>query len=44
MKKILLILFSLIIFNQKVLAVTLSEALLEAYINNPELKCWKRKY
>jgi len=36
-KKILLILLVSIIFNQKVFAVTLSEALLKAYINNPEL-------
>jgi outer membrane protein len=37
MKKILLILLTLIFINQKAFAVTLSEALLEAYINNPEL-------
>ena len=37
MKKILLILLTLIFVNQKAFAVTLSEALLEAYINNPEL-------
>jgi outer membrane protein len=37
MKKIFLILLTLIFINQKVFAVTLSEALLEAYINNPEL-------
>ena len=36
-KKILLILLVSILFNQKVSAVTLSEALLKAYINNPEL-------
>ena len=36
-KKILLILLVSIIFNQKVFAVTLSEALLKAYINNSEL-------
>ena len=36
-KKILLILLVSILFNQKVSAVTLSEALLQAYINNPEL-------
>ena len=36
-KKILLILLVSTIFNQKVFAVTLSEALLKAYINNPEL-------
>ena len=36
-KKILLILLVSILFNQKVFAVTLSEALLKAYINNPEL-------
>mgnify|MGYP006107865923 CR=1 FL=1 len=37
MKKIFLIFLSLILLNQKVYAVTLSEALLRAYINNPEL-------
>jgi outer membrane protein len=37
MKKILLILLTLIFINQTAFAVTLSEALLEAYINNPEL-------
>ena len=37
MKKILLILITLILVNQKVFAVTLSEALLQAYINNPVL-------
>jgi outer membrane protein len=37
MKKILLILLTLILVNQKVFAVTLSEALLQAYINNPAL-------
>jgi len=37
MKKIILIIFSLILFMPKVLAVTLSEALTEAYKNNPEL-------
>ena len=37
MKKILLILLTLILVNQKVFAVTLSEALLQAYINNPVL-------
>jgi len=37
MKKILLILLTLIFFNQKAFAVTLSEALLQAYVNNPEL-------
>jgi outer membrane protein len=37
MKKIFLIFLSLILLNQKVYAVTLSEALLHAYINNPEL-------
>ena len=37
MKKIYLILLSLILSNQNVFAVTLSEALLQAYINNPEL-------
>ena len=37
MKKIILILFSVLFLNQHVLAVTLSEALLQAYNNNPEL-------
>ena len=37
MKKILLTLLVLSIFNQKAFATTLSEALLEAYKNNPEL-------
>ena len=37
MKKILLILSILTLVNQNALAVTLSEALFEAYINNPEL-------
>ena len=37
MKKILLTLLILSIFNQKAFATTLSEALLEAYINNLEL-------
>jgi len=37
MKKIFLILLSLSLFNQQSYAVTLSEALLEAYKNNPEL-------
>ena len=37
MKKILLILLTLILVNQKVFAVSLSQALLQAYINNPEL-------
>jgi outer membrane protein len=37
MKKTLLILLSLILVNQKVFAVSLPEALLQAYINNPEL-------
>jgi outer membrane protein len=36
-KKILLILSILTLVNQNALAVTLSEALFEAYINNPEL-------
>jgi outer membrane protein len=36
-KKIFLILFSLFFLNQKVFAVTLFEALTEAYKNNPEL-------
>ena len=37
MKKIFIILLSLILFSQPSYAVTLSEALLEAYKNNPEL-------
>ena len=37
MKKIILIIISLILFIPKVFAVTLSEALTEAYKNNPEL-------
>jgi outer membrane protein len=37
MKKILLLLLTLILVNQKAFAVSLSEALLQAYINNPEL-------
>ena len=37
MKKIFLILFLIIFFNQNSFATTLSEALLQAYINNPEL-------
>ena len=37
MKKIFLILFLTIFFNQNSFATTLSEALLQAYINNPEL-------
>ncbi|MDA9604965.1 TolC family outer membrane protein [Candidatus Pelagibacter sp.] len=37
MKKIFLILLSIILLNQKVFAITLSEALLQAYNNNPEL-------
>jgi outer membrane protein len=37
MKKVFLIFLFLILSNQKVFAVTLSEALLQAYINNPEL-------
>ena len=36
-KKVLLILLVSILVNQKVFAVTLSEALLQAYNNNPEL-------
>jgi len=36
-KKILLILFSVTFLSQQAFAVTLSEALLQAYINNPEL-------
>ena len=37
MKKIILILFSVLFLNQHVLAVTLFEALTEAYKNNPDL-------
>ncbi len=37
MKKIFLVLLSLSLFSQQSYAVTLSEALLEAYNNNPEL-------
>ena len=37
MKKIILILISLVFFIPKVFAVTLSEALTQAYKNNPEL-------
>ena len=37
MKKTILIIVSLIFFIPKVLAVTLSEALTQAYKNNPEL-------
>ena len=37
MKQIILITISLIFFTSKVFAVTLSEALLQAYNNNPEL-------
>ncbi len=37
MKKIILIIISLIFFIPKVFAVTLSEALIQAYNNNPEL-------
>ena len=37
MKKILLLLLTLVLVNQKAFAVSLSEALLQAYINNPEL-------
>ena len=37
MKKIFTILLFLVLINQKVSAVTLSEALLQAYNNNPEL-------
>jgi outer membrane protein len=36
-KKIFLILLSIIFINQNTFAVTLSDALLQAYINNPEL-------
>ena len=37
MKKIILIIISLVVFIPKVFAVTLSEALMQAYKNNPEL-------
>jgi len=37
MKKIILILLSLVLFNENVFAVTLSQALLQAYNENPEL-------
>ena len=37
MKKIFLILFSTLLLNQQVLAITLFEALTEAYKNNPDL-------
>jgi len=37
MKKILLVLIGLVVMNQNVFAYTLSEALRETYINNPEL-------
>jgi outer membrane protein len=37
MKKIILILLSIILFNKNVFAVTLSEALWQAYSENPEL-------
>ncbi len=37
MKKIFLILLSITLFNQQAFAVTLSEALLEAFNNNTEL-------
>ena len=37
MKKILLILLPLILISQNAFSVTLSQALLQAYINNPEL-------
>ena len=37
MKKIILILFSILLLNNQVLAVTLFEALTEAYKNNPDL-------
>ena len=37
MKKIILILLSLVLFNGNVFAVTLSQALLQAYNENPEL-------
>jgi len=37
MKKILLILLSMILFNESIFAATLSQALLQAYNENPEL-------
>ncbi|MBD1156803.1 TolC family protein [Pelagibacterales bacterium SAG-MED20] len=42
MKKILIILLTLTLVNQKAFAVTLSEALLQAYINNPELNAERK--
>jgi outer membrane protein len=37
MKKLFLVLIGIILINQNAFAITLSEALLQAYINNPEL-------
>ena len=37
MKKIILILLSLVLFNGNVFAITLSQALLQTYNENPEL-------
>ena len=37
MKKVFIIFLSIILLNQKAFAITLSEALLQAYKNNPEL-------
>ena len=42
MKKIFLILLVSTLVNQNVAAVTLSEALLQAYINNPELNAERK--
>ena len=42
MKKILIILLTLTLVNQKAFAVTLSEALLQAYIKNPELNAERK--
>ena len=44
MKKIILILLSLILFSQQSYAVTLAEALLEAYKNNPELNAERENF
>jgi len=44
MKKIILILLSLILSSQQSYSVTLSEALLEAYKNNPELNAERENF
>jgi len=44
MKKIISILLSLILFSQQSYAVTLTEALLEAYKNNPELNAERENF